>query len=137
MTWDIKMDTTTGDWVYTGHRDLMQSDGEEHIYQRIITRLKIPRGEYVYDELGNLGSMLAEATRGKVTHVLPELPTIIQEALEPMPDVRVNDVQVDYDPANPSSIRASISYNSIALEGEGAVDVGETPGEIFIANIGL
>lgn len=135
MTWDIRQDPTTGDWVYTGHRDLMHSDGEDHIYQRIVTRLKIPRGEYIYDASGTLGSDLPEATRGLMDKTLPEVPTIIQEALAPMSDIRVNNIQLNMMEDDPSAIRASISYVNTVMPGEDAIDVGETPGELFIANI--
>ncbi len=137
LTWDVRQDTTTGDWVYTGHRDLMHSDGEDHIYQRIVTRLKIPRGEYLYDTSGSLGSELPETVRGLMDKTLPEVPTIIQEALAPMTDIRVNDIRLDTVEDDPSAVRASISYVNVVLPGEAALDLGETPGEIFVADIQL
>lgn len=135
MTWDIKQDTTTGDWIFSGHRDLMHAEGESHIYQRIMLRLKIPRGEYLYDDLGNLGSLLHETTRRSLDQVLPEVPTLIREALAPMPDIHVADVSIEPDPASDTSVRASIAYNNISFDDEAAVDVGETPGDVFIASI--
>ena len=137
MTWDVKQDTQTGDWEYTGHRDVMGVDGHAHTYQRILTRLRIPRGSYDSDTGNVLGSFLEDTMRYGFDRLLPEAPTLIREALSGMLDITVINVDVRVDENSPHGIKAKISYVYVDDPDEASVSVGDTPAELFIADISI
>lgn len=90
--WDLALDGDTGDIVFDAKNDLLGISGPQLTNQRILIRCKIPRGTWVFDETGNLGSRLYEITGTNAEASIQEARADVQEALAPMEDVSVNDV---------------------------------------------
>jgi hypothetical protein len=91
--WDIRYDSKVKDWVFDARRDLSESGGMQVVYQRVMTRLIIRRGSFIYDEDGDLGSRLMDLVSTSKRDVLRDLEIMVQEALAPMDDVTVTNVR--------------------------------------------
>jgi hypothetical protein len=122
MAYDFAVDLKTGDWLFSAGRDLQGVAGEGVVQQRAAIRLKIPVGEFIYDDTGVLGSRLHLVKRHDVNRALDEIPPLIEEALAPMPDLSVLDVQVEMDQpdpnvrgdkADPHLVKAAIQYSTV------------------------
>jgi hypothetical protein len=94
MAWDIKMDGETRDWVFTASRDYAHVEGMDIVKQRVMTRLFIERGTFIYDVQGDLGSRTWELLRFPHWKSEEQLNITIQEALAPMDDVEIIEVEV-------------------------------------------
>ena len=92
MAWDLAIDPATGDFMFGPSRDLLGCTGPELINQRILIRSRIPRGTFTYDENGDLGSRLHRITGFTREKQVAQAPAIILEALEPMNDISINEV---------------------------------------------
>jgi hypothetical protein len=110
MPWDIAVDGETGDWIFDPARDILAVSGIALARQKIITRLKIPRGSFVYDEDGTLGSRLAELARGNVQVALAETPRMVREALADMPDISIKNVYAYISEDDSSKVVARVEY---------------------------
>lgn len=87
--------TDHGDWLFNSSGDLQAIEGAGLIRQRIVTRLKIPRGTWIFDDTGNLGSDLALAVNQPTIEKAAEAAKgHIGKALMPMYDVNVIDIQM-------------------------------------------
>lgn len=96
MAWDIAIDLVTGDLVWTGINDFASRDGSALDKQRIHARLFIERGEFIYDPTnGALGSRLLDILRLPRQRALNEADLYVREALEPMDDIEVVNVNVE------------------------------------------
>lgn len=82
----------TGDWLFTANRDIAGASGENVIRQRMITRLRIPRG--VVRGNPTMGSRLHEAHGYNESRAIREIPALVQDALAPMTDISVIEVEV-------------------------------------------
>jgi hypothetical protein len=92
---DLATDPATGDFMFGGTRDLMGCTGPELVNQRILTRARIPRGTFAYDENGTLGSRLHSIMGYPSQRQISSAPALVQEAVEPMDDIRVTNVTVN------------------------------------------
>jgi phage gp46-like protein len=115
--WDLARDPRTGDWIFSGNRDIQDVIGAAVILQRINARLRIPRGEWLYDVDRDLGSRLYLAERYQMPRTLREAGEMIREALEPMTDVRV--VSVETEVRGVTEAVAIVNYEMVSLPGEG------------------
>jgi hypothetical protein len=121
MAWDLVL-ADNGDVILSANRDLLGVSGTALIEQRIRLRLKLHRGEWIYDENDTLGSQLfqlsglppAEATRYVGAHV--------REALRDMDEISIYDVQIEY---GDRGIDVVVQYQV-----ELSPDEGGIPGEI-------
>ncbi len=121
MSWDAALDQN-GDWIFSGNRDILQVDGNALTQQRIMTRLKIPRGTFVFDETSDLGSELQFALRYNTDRAQREIPGIVQRALEPMSDeISVTSVTVSLS-TNQRQLVIDIRYQHRVTE-ENTADV--------------
>ena len=119
MPWDLALDGETGDLLFSPTHDLLGATGDGLTNQRILLRCRIPRGAWQYDEEGTLGSRLAAISRAPSARQLAEAPSLVQEALEPMDDISVGDVQVSTDENN--RLVVSVNYVTVdPVEGEDA-----------------
>lgn len=114
---DIARDPRTGDWVFSGNRDLLGIGGDAVTLQRINTRLRVPRGEWLYDVDRDFGSRLYLTTRYPITRTLQESAEIVREALDPMVDVKVLSVEADLQEND--EVVLTVNYQTIAMAGEG------------------
>lgn len=88
-----------GDLIFAANRDLLGVDGTTLIEQRIRTRLKIPRGSWVYDVDQSLGSRIHIVLNHDVERAHSEIPMFVKEALDEMEDVSIGEVQLISDDA--------------------------------------
>lgn len=95
MAYDFATDPLTGDWLFSGNRDVQGVEGEQVVAQRIRHRLRIVRGSWALDPSdGALGSRLEQMLRLPRQRAILEARIMVEEALSPMDDVTVTDVQV-------------------------------------------
>lgn len=92
MAYDLALDAN-GDLVISGHRDLSGISGTHLTEQRMRIRLQIPRGTWLYDADKTLGSLLHRSIGGHPSQAY-SLPSVAREALRPMDDIQVGDVEV-------------------------------------------
>lgn len=89
---DLAIDLESCDLMFGPHTDLLGASGDVVTRQRILARCKIPRGSWVYDETGTLGSRLYQISGHPTGQQLSQSPSLVQEALEPMQDIRVGQI---------------------------------------------
>lgn len=94
MAWDIKCNLQTGDWEFKPNRDLAVAIGTDVMQQRVHTRLVIARGAWFYDATGTLGSRLHELFPLPYTIGASAIEQMAREALAPMDDLAIDEVQV-------------------------------------------
>jgi hypothetical protein len=87
--WDLATDPDTGDFLFGPTFDLIAATGPQLVEQRILSRCKIPRGTFTYDDDGNLGSRLHLISRTRSEQQLAQAIPFIQEALDGMEGVSI------------------------------------------------
>jgi hypothetical protein len=95
MMWDVALDEQTGDWLFSSNTDLQAVVGDQVVKQRIMTRLKMPRGWILDQTNGSLGSSLRALVHLPRGRLLNELPLAVKEALEPMDDIEIKNVYIE------------------------------------------
>src|SRR3954469_22991398 len=116
MPWDFALDGDTGDILFGPTHDLLGTTGDGLTRQRILLRCKIPRGGWQYDDDGSLGSRLNLITNAPSARQVVEAPALVREALEPMDDIAIDDVQVSTDENN--RLLVSVSYRNVDVEND-------------------
>jgi hypothetical protein len=107
MSWDLVI-SEHGDLVFGSNRDLAGVSGNDLLEQRMRLRLKIQRGSWVYDEDENLGSRLNTVSTMRPDQMDTAVRAYVQEALLPMTEIVVTDVQVEI--VDSHSITAHVFY---------------------------
>jgi phage gp46-like protein len=111
MAFDLAIDYTTGDLLNAPNFDIQGRTGPDVYEQRIRIRLKIQRGTWELDPTGGeLGSRLHELTRVQSARALVEIEQYVREALEPMRDITVRDIQASFSPDTEKHLLLDISY---------------------------
>lgn len=114
MTWDLRIDLETGDWLFDGKRDLQDVSGDALVLQRIHTRLKIRRGSFAYDRSGKLGSHIINLIRAGVPSARENLEQMVRDALDPMEDIQVTEISItlpeDRGGTAPTMVQVRIRY---------------------------
>jgi len=112
VAWDLQLEGATGDLVFSPAHDYAGVSGEEILRQRISIRCKIPRGTYLYDETGQLGSTL---------HLIPRSPSVgqiqgaeaaVMEALAPMSD-EINIISVDVEKTEDNKLQVNVNFTPV------------------------
>jgi hypothetical protein len=94
MPWDLAI-SDHGDLIFAPGKDLSYVDGVQLMNQRIINRLRIRRGSWIFNRDSSLGSDLDSVMGRPQEQQLENIPHLIQEALTPMEDeIDVHDIQV-------------------------------------------
>jgi hypothetical protein len=109
MPWDIAFHPDTGDWLFNAQTDLQSVSGPEQTLQRIKTRLRIHAGSWIYDTDHSLGSELFAGLRIPRDRAIAEIPAYIEQALAPMTDISVEDVQID-EGSNERELEVLVKY---------------------------
>jgi hypothetical protein len=109
--WDLALDGESGDILFSPTRDLLGATGDGLTRQRILLRCKIPRGSWQYDDDKTLGSRLNTISRFPSSRQINEAPGIVREALEPMDDIVLNDVQVSTTDKN--QLLVAVNYSVV------------------------
>lgn len=107
MAWDIGI-SEHGDIVMTGHRDIGGKSGIDLIEQRMLLRLRITRGSWVFDDNDTLGSNLSHLSGLAPEKAAAIAPAYVQEALRTMDEIIVEDIHIT---TTPQSIGLMISYH--------------------------
>lgn len=124
---DIAIDFRTGDLKLSAHRDFAGISGPDEVVQRIHVRLMIERGGWLYDPTdGQLGSRLQGTTNMLPGRALGEVDLLIREALQPMNDIAIVDIETLIDPDNERQIVAHITYRQVSDPNETEVDTTQT-----------
>lgn len=133
MAIDLAINTNTGDLRIAPNKDFERVVGEATVKQRILVRLRIYQGEWSLDPTGgSLGSRLHEVVRLPIWRAEQEAGLVIREAIEPMEDVRVHDVQVSISGDTKKKLEVVITYAHIEPSGQSGdnVDLSTT---LFLA----
>lgn len=94
MPVDLAIDLNSGDLLIAPNNDAEIRSGQDLVNQRIRVRLKIWRGQWTLDPTnGTLGSGLRDALRLPMNMALQAIPLLVREALTPMEDILVTDVE--------------------------------------------
>lgn len=123
--WDVAVDPTTGDFMFGPTRDLIGVTGSALIEQRILTRAKIPRGSFRYDDTGTLGSNLNKISSSPLERQLREAPALLGEALEPMTDVEIHGIDATVNSNKHLSL--VVRYSPIVSSDAGSSPATPTP----------
>jgi len=95
VAWDLALDEN-GDLIFGANRDLLPVTGLELTEQRMRVRLLLPQGTATYDTTSSVGSELRGILRRPLTEIsYQELVVRVQEALAPMDDIIVSDVEIN------------------------------------------
>lgn len=119
MSWDLALDGDSGDVIFSPTLDLLGSTGDGLTKQRILLRCKIPRGSWMYDEDKTLGSRLYETFSAPSAQAIVQAPALVREALEPMDDISIVNVEATFDENN----RIVIAVGFTPIVGEDEIDL--------------
>lgn len=97
-----------GDLILAGSRDLAGTSGTDLLDQRIVIRLRIHRDSWYFDRDGTLGSFLYRVL-GRDPQSALEIDSYVREALRPMTEITVEEVQADWD-EDQKSILVNVLY---------------------------
>lgn len=114
MATDIAQNPSSGDWIFSGNNDFQLVLGDQTVLQRIQTRLRIVKGWDLDPSNGLLGSRLEQALHIPRGRALREIPLMIREALDPMLDIEIGEIQVhEFDGEESGSVRVTIEYEVV------------------------
>lgn len=82
------------DLVFSPSADLQGVSGTALIEQRIVTRLKVARGSWTYDESGDFGSQLYRLTGMSPITAQVQANSYVREALRDMDDISIDAVNI-------------------------------------------
>jgi hypothetical protein len=122
-----------GDLIFAGNRDFQGVSGTPLIEQRIRTRMKIPRGSWVYDVNQRIGSRIHRALQQPPERAATEIPIYVREALDDMDDVAIGEVHID---AAGRTLNLVIDYSITTLP-EGAGEPIATESDQLILSLPL
>lgn len=118
MPVDLAIDPNTRDLIVSPRGDFSLRTGNEVVRQRIINRLRIAAGEWHLDPTeGTLGSHMKDLMRMPTFQVETDAPRVIHEALEPMEDVNILDVQCAIDPKDSRKLNVALTFSVVEPEG--------------------
>lgn len=103
MAFDLAI-SGNGDLIISGARDLQGVSGVPLLEQRMLIRLRIARGSWIYDTDGSLGSTLFSLLHESPDEVSDRAPAIVREALRGME----NEISID-------DVEASVVDDSLVL----------------------
>lgn len=93
MAYDVAI-SNNGDLIFTSHRDLAGISGSALIEQRIRLRLRLHRGQWIFDANATLGSQLFTLSGKRPEDAQKYVQAYVREALRDMAEISVEDVQV-------------------------------------------
>jgi hypothetical protein len=129
IPWDIAM-SRAGDLLFASNRDLDYVDGIELINQRIITRLRMLRGSWLFDEAGTLGSRLDLVLSEDMPEAEGDIDGLVREALDPIRnEIQIRDIHIIPQPLD--RIQVIVDYLWLTP------DVAPLPGELIRLSVTL
>lgn len=130
---DLKIDQN-GDLAFAGNLDLMGAVGDQVSEQRVIVRLKIPKGTWIYDIEGTLGSQLREIIRNARSYTADRARTYVMDALSPASDISVAEVQI-IPSERGSNVDVVVSFRNTLSESE--IILPEATNELLVTTLTL
>lgn len=119
MAVDLAIDYNSGDLLVAPNKDIATRTGASTVEQRIRVRLRVIQGEWILDPTGGtLGSRLREAMRLPVFRAVQEVPLLVREALLPMTDIDVTDVECVSDDTDSTAVAITIIYSTLDDTGQ-------------------
>jgi hypothetical protein len=115
MATDLALDPATGDLLAAPNKDLALCQGQATVEQRIRVRLRVIAGSWDADP--TLGSALREAMRMSTPHAVQVIPLMVKEALSPMDDIVVRDVQCNVNAKDGSAVDFIVEYSMASDQG--------------------
>lgn len=103
MSWDLAISAagdlvfSPGDIVFSESADLSGISGIDLVEQRMILRLKVERGSWVYDEDLSFGSQLTKLMSMTPTTGMVQVDAYVREALREITEIQVDAVNVSLD----------------------------------------
>lgn len=100
MAWDLALASsgdlifTPGDLMFSPSADISGISGVDLIEQRMLMRLKLHRGSWVYDDDGSFGSQLYRLIGHNPNTAAAQADAIVREALRPMDEIDVGEVHI-------------------------------------------
>lgn len=120
MPVDLALDRMVGDLMVSPSNDIALVTGVAETQQRISVRLRIAKGTWALDPSGgDLGSTLTSLLRLSVDQAIVTLPQLVKEALAPMEDIRVTDVQTSVAADAPTRINFTVFYVPVVAGADG------------------
>jgi hypothetical protein len=124
MARDIAIDTNTGDLVIAPNGGFDLVTGATLIRQKIMVRLRIRQGEWFLDPTnGTLGSNISDMFRLPNFRAKVETEAAIREALAPMEEISVQNVDVIITTGDSATLSARINYTVIEDDGTEGTDL--------------
>ena len=97
--------------MFSPNYDWMTTTGYDLLAQRIMLRLRMRRGSWIFDESKTLGGNLDMALRMTMPNALEELDTLVLEALEPIADeITLIETQVKPSDSDSRAVELVITY---------------------------
>jgi hypothetical protein len=110
--------------VFNANGDLAAAVGDNVVAQRIHTRIIIPLGSFIYNP--NLGSRLrGTSLRAPMNKGAQEISAVIREALQPMDDIEISEINVVPSETDPTSMTAHIAYRPLSVPDDPNSATGE------------
>lgn len=101
-----------GDLVFTGGRDLSVVQATDVMKQRMMLRLRLPRGSYKYNR--SMGSELRLAlNRPNRPEVREHAASYARAALVPMQDMSIQEIQIEIGEDNPRAMIVKIAASGL------------------------
>jgi phage gp46-like protein len=134
LSFDIALDYNTGDIIMAPNMDIQGRTGPDVYEQRIRIRLKIQRGTWELDPTdGELGSRLLELARMPAQRALVDVEQYVREALAPMDDIVVENVESRFNVDTQTAVEVDITYIPKLDEGEAPAEASEQTVSLTIA----
>jgi hypothetical protein len=93
MSYDLAI-SENGDLIMTANRDLSGISGSALLEQRIRLRLRVRRGQWIFDSTQTLGSQLFTLSGLPAADASKYARAYVLEALKDMEEISVEDVQI-------------------------------------------
>lgn len=113
MAFDLAL-SEHGDLLISGHGDLLGKSGIDLIEQRMLIRLRVQRGAWVYDSDKTFGSNLQHLVGSSSADASTAAIAFVREALRPMKEISVDSVDVVM--GDDHSVTVNVNYRTIDLE---------------------
>jgi hypothetical protein len=102
-----------GDLVFSANGDLAGCSSDRLMRQRAMIRLKIPRGSWLFDENKDLGSDIYRYMGRSGPDLLAQVPMVVREALRPIIEMQILDVQASIAEDNDRQVEVLIAYTTV------------------------
>lgn len=116
MSWDLAL-TPAGDLIFSPSLDVMGISGTDLIEQRMMIRLRVPRGSWAYDDNDSFGSQLHKLMGASATSSTTQIDAYVREALRDMTDIEITGVNIGVDPIT-QAVTLLIDYNVLDETGQ-------------------